>query len=76
MAKCIVTGKRKQTGCNVSHANNRTKRWMKANLQKVKVILDSGEVKHVWVSSRALKSGLVKKAPHRKSVLASLGPKA
>lgn len=31
---CQVTGKRPQAGCNVSHANNKTKRRFLPNLQK------------------------------------------
>ena len=36
MARCIVTGKTTRSGNNVSHANNKTKRQFKANLQKVR----------------------------------------
>ena len=35
--KCQVTGKIPQTGNNVSHANNRTKRRFIPNLQNVKL---------------------------------------
>lgn len=61
MAKCAITGKRPQVGNNVSHANNKTKRRFLPNLQKVRIIVD-GRVKRVRVSTRAIKSGLVKKA--------------
>ena len=35
---CELTGKGRQTGCNVSHANNRTKRVFLPNLQNVTLI--------------------------------------
>jgi large subunit ribosomal protein L28 len=38
---CMVTGKRPQSGNNVSHANNRTRRRFLPNLQK----------KRFWVES-------------------------
>ena len=38
---CAVTGKRPQSGYNVSHANNKTKRRFLPNLQK----------RRFWVSS-------------------------
>jgi len=65
MAVCKVTGKRARTGNNVSHANNKTKRWLKPNLQKIRIVLPSGEVKREWVSTKAIKSGKIRKAPVR-----------
>lgn len=65
MAVCSITGKRSQVGNNVSHANNKTKRRLNANLQKIRVILPSGQIKRVWVSTRAIKSGMIRKAPVR-----------
>lgn len=38
---CQVTGKKPLTGNNVSHANNRTNRRQKPNLQKKKFYLPS-----------------------------------
>ncbi len=35
---CELTGKGRQTGCNVSHAKNRTKRVFLPNLQNVTLI--------------------------------------
>ncbi|MCF7927351.1 MAG: 50S ribosomal protein L28 [Candidatus Izimaplasma sp.] len=60
--ECYVTKKRTRSGNNVSFSKNRTKRTFKPNLQKVKIIDDDGTVKKVYVSTRALKSGLVKRA--------------
>ena len=59
MAKvCYFTGRKTVSGNNRSHAMNSTKRTVKPNLQKVRVMID-GKPKKVWVSTRALKSGKV-----------------
>ncbi len=61
MASCAVCGKKQVTGNNVSHANNRTKRQIFPNLQRVKVALGGG-TKKTYVCTRCLRSGLVRKA--------------
>ena len=58
---CYVTGRRTTSGNNRSHAMNKTKRTYKPNLQKVKILVN-GKPKKVYVSAKALKSGLVKRA--------------
>ncbi len=61
MAKvCYFTGRKTTSGNNRSHALNATKRTVKPNLQKVRVLID-GKPKKVWVSARALKSGKVER---------------
>ncbi|AQL56340.1 50S ribosomal protein L28 [Abyssicoccus albus] len=61
MAKeCYVTGRKVKAGNNRSHALNANKRVFKANLQKVRILVD-GKPKKVWVSARALKSGKVER---------------
>lgn len=61
MAKvCYFTGRKTTSGNNRSHALNATKRTVKPNLQKVRVMID-GKPKKVWVSTRALKSGKVER---------------
>lgn len=72
MAKCEITGKKRAIGNNVSHANNKTKRQFRANIQKVKIIDENGTVRRAYVSTKALKSGLVRKAPARKVVMQML----
>lgn len=72
MAKCEITGKHRQSGNNVSHANNKTKRTFGANIQRLKIVDENGTVRRAYVSTKAIKSGLVKKAPPRKAVLARL----
>jgi large subunit ribosomal protein L28 len=59
---CSVTGKKTMSGNNRSHSLQATKRKWKANLQKVKVIDENGQVKRVYVSARALKSGKIQRA--------------
>ncbi|MBI4682274.1 MAG: 50S ribosomal protein L28 [Nitrospirae bacterium] len=61
MAVCSVCDKKRVTGNNVSHANNKTKRLFMPNLQKVKVQTLHG-VRRVHVCTRCLRSGKIKKA--------------
>lgn len=61
MAKCVVCGKQRMAGQNVSHANNRTKRTFKPNLQRVRARVD-GRPKNVMVCTRCLRSGRIEKA--------------
>ena len=61
-AACAVCGKHPTVGNNVSHANNKTKRVFQPNLQKVRVLLPSGEVKHMKVCTRCIRSNKVVKA--------------
>ena len=52
---CKLTGKRASTGNHVSHANNKSKRRFKANLQKKRLVINGKKVRMV-VSTRALRS--------------------
>jgi large subunit ribosomal protein L28 len=61
VATCRICGKGKTVGNNVSHANNRTKREIYPNLQKMKVIID-GRRQRAYVCTRCVRSGLVEKA--------------
>lgn len=59
---CIATGKRTKSGQKRSHAMNASKRTFKPNLQKVRIVdEETGQVKRAWVSTKALRSGLVKR---------------
>ncbi|HET7522120.1 MAG TPA: 50S ribosomal protein L28 [Bacillales bacterium] len=58
--KCVVTGKQTRFGNKRSHAMNSSKRKWKANVQKVRIMVD-GKPKKVYVSARALKSGKIKR---------------
>jgi large subunit ribosomal protein L28 len=58
---CDICSKKHQTGNNVSHANNKTKRTFNPNLQRVRAVVD-GSTKRIRVCTRCLRSGKVKKA--------------
>lgn len=57
---CYVTGRKTGSGNKRSHALNSNRRKWKANLQKVRILVD-GKPKRVYVSARALKSGKVQR---------------
>jgi large subunit ribosomal protein L28 len=58
------SGKSKKSGGIGTHITAITKRKFMPNLQRVKALID-GEVRYIRVSTRALKRGLVTKAPKR-----------
>ena len=58
---CEICGKKRQVGNNVSHANNRTKRVFRPNLQMVRALVQ-GTSRRLRVCTRCLRSGLVQKA--------------
>jgi len=60
VAKCVITGKKTSFGNTRSHAMNASRRTWKANLHKVRILVN-GKPKRVYVSARALKSGKVKR---------------
>ena len=59
------SGKSKKSGGIGTHITAITKRKFRVNIQRVKALLPSGEVRYVNVSAAALKKGLVTKAPKR-----------
>ncbi len=59
------SGKSKKSGGIGTHVTAITKRRFMPNLQRVKAVVD-GEVRYIRVTARALKKGLVTKAPKRK----------
>jgi large subunit ribosomal protein L28 len=61
MAKCSICGKGPSFGHNVSHANNRTAKVWRPNVQRVKAVQD-GTVRHINVCTQCIKSGKVVKA--------------
>jgi len=66
MAKtCEICGKTPQVGFNVSHANNKTKRRFKPNLQNVRAQMPSGRVRRVKVCTRCLRNGSIRKPAAR-----------
>ena len=60
--RCFVCGKGVAFGNNVSHANNRTRRVWKPNLQVARILVD-GKVTKVKVCTSCLTSGKVQRAP-------------
>ncbi len=58
------SGKAKKKGGIGTHVTAITKRRFLPNLQRVKALIN-GEVRYVRVSTRAIKKGLIVKAPKR-----------
>ncbi len=61
MAKCEACGKDVAFGIKVSHSHRRSNRTFKPNVQRVKVVLN-GVHKHIYVCTRCLRSGKIKRA--------------
>jgi len=59
------SGKPKKQGGIGTHITAITKRRFLPNLQRVKAVLPSGEVRYMRVAASAIKKGLVLKAPKR-----------
>lgn len=59
--KCIICGKETETGFQISHSHIRTKRKWRANIQKIKAVIN-GTPRRVNVCTRCLKSGKVQRA--------------
>jgi large subunit ribosomal protein L28 len=59
------SGKSKKSGGIGMHVTAITKRRFFPNLQRVKALMPSGEVRYIRVAVSALKKGLVTKAPKR-----------
>ncbi len=57
---CEICGKSRSVGNNVSHANNKTRRVWRPNLQVARANL-SGTVRRILVCTRCLRSGKVAK---------------
>jgi large subunit ribosomal protein L28 len=60
---CEICGKRPLKGFNVSHAHNRTRKISYPNVQRVRVIEESGRVRRAKVCTRCIRSNMVSKAP-------------
>lgn len=65
---CYVCGKGVAFGNNVSHANNRTRRVWKPNLQVARILVD-GKVKRIKVCTRCLNAGKIQRAPRGRAVV-------
>jgi large subunit ribosomal protein L28 len=65
--RCYSCGKGVAFGNNVSHANNKTRRTWKPNLQVVRVLVGA-KIEKVKVCTRCLSAGKVKRAPRGQAV--------
>lgn len=61
MAKCSMCNKSLKFGFQVSHSNRKTSRPWKPNIKKVKAVVN-GVSKRIYVCTRCLRSGKVKRA--------------
>ena len=59
--QCEICGKQRSVGNSVSHANNKTKRLWRPNLQRVRAKV-AGGARRLLVCTRCLRSGKVAKA--------------
>lgn len=59
--ECYVCGKKPRFGNNVSHANNKTKRLWRPNLQRVRARVGTA-ARQILVCTRCIRSGRVAKA--------------
>jgi large subunit ribosomal protein L28 len=60
--RCYVCGRGVSFGNNVSHANNKTRRVWKPNLQVARIVVD-GKVRKIKVCTRCLNAGKIQRAP-------------
>ncbi len=61
---CEICGKHSSVGNNVSHANNKSKRLWRPNLQRVRAAVNGG-VKRLLVCTGCIRSGKITKAAAR-----------
>jgi large subunit ribosomal protein L28 len=61
---CEICGKHSSVGNTVSHANNKSKRLWRPNLQRVRASVNGG-VRRLLVCTGCIRSGKVSKAPVR-----------
>jgi large subunit ribosomal protein L28 len=62
--RCYVCDKGVAYGNNVSHANNKTRRSWKPNLQVARVVAD-GKIVKIKVCTRCLAAGKIQRAPRK-----------
>jgi large subunit ribosomal protein L28 len=61
MQKCKICGKGPQTGNNVSHAHNKTRRRWMPNLQKIRIMREN-RPQSMLVCTSCIRSGKITKA--------------
>jgi large subunit ribosomal protein L28 len=62
-SRCYSCGKGVAYGNNRSHANNKTRRVWRPNLQVARVLDADGKIVKVKVCTRCLNAGKIKRAP-------------
>ena len=62
-SRCYSCGKGVAYGNNRSHANNKTRRVWRPNLQVARVVDGDGKIVKVKVCTRCLNAGKIKRAP-------------
>ena len=65
--RCYVCDKGVSFGNNVSHANNKTRRVWKPNLQVARIVVGD-KVKKIKICTRCLNAGKIQRAPRGMSV--------
>ena len=65
--RCFTCNKGVAFGNNVSHANNKTRRTWKPNLQVARILVD-GKVTKVKVCTKCLNAGKITRAPRGQQV--------
>ncbi|MEE8409626.1 MAG: 50S ribosomal protein L28 [Myxococcota bacterium] len=58
--KCDYCGKQRMVGNKISHSNVKTKRTQRANVQRIRAIVN-GQPKRVYACTRCVRSGRVNK---------------
>ena len=61
--RCYVCDKGVAYGNNVSHANNKTRRTWKPNLQVARIVGPAGKIIKIKVCTGCLNAGKIKRAP-------------
>ena len=62
MARCAICDKGAHFGNNVSHSHRRSNKMWKSNIKSVRVKLDNGSNKKMYVCTSCLRSGKVERA--------------
>ena len=62
-SRCYACGKGVAYGNNRSHANNKTRRTWRPNLQVARVLDENGKIIKVKVCTRCMNAGKIKRAP-------------
>ena len=66
--RCYVCAKGVIFGNNVSHANNKTRRTWKPNLQVARIVGPEGKIIKIKVCTSCLNAGKIKRAPRGTAV--------